>query len=171
MARKIRAGTPAISTTLTPQQQGAAHTLAFTGYVKGKRVQRGAVRMAAERAGVTRQTIYCWLDIPEFVEEIERHTNEGIYTAWSGLMLGAQEGNHAACAEILRRLMPKEDPKITLEKVKHEQRMEAMDKEQAHRLELMREKARLGIELDEEPTTFELVVTESGETPPPEHRH
>jgi len=57
---------------LTDVQRKAALVLARLGYVKGHRQRTGAPFLAAEAVNVCRKTIYRWLDIPEFLDEVAK---------------------------------------------------------------------------------------------------
>lgn len=157
---------------LTPQQEQAAHILAYCGYVKGRFTRAGGVRLAAHQVGVTRQAIYKWLKLPEFVEEIQSQKAKGFYAAWQGLMIGAAAGNASSCSEILNRLQRSEDPKVKLAKLKH--RMIIKQKKLEHRLRLieMERRAKLGLPAEEEETLYRVTIGEYGDdVPEPEAQH
>lgn len=184
MARKSEAETPAIveSEDISDQQRVAAFTLAFSGYRKGTRTPRGAVSFAAEKSGVTRQTVHRWLEIPLFLDAIQRYRSEGAFKAYDGLFLGAALGNQAACESLLSRLERDKDPKVRQAKIQHRLRMkekqreyelreQEREREHQRQIELMKLKVSLGEALDDEPTEYRVTYTDAGEAPPPEERH
>lgn len=156
---------------LTMQQEVAAQALAYGGYRKGVRSRSGAVSLAASMAKVSRQTIHAWLQNPNFVEEIEKQRSKGIFTAWKGLMLGADGGNATSCTEILNRLLKSEDPRIVALKLRQAHEREMKELEHQHRLIEIEKKAALGLPVNDEPITYNVVVTEAPMPDKPEGLH
>lgn len=112
--------------------QRAAMVLATCGYRKGSKRRNGAVIYAARQAGVSRETIYNWLDDPQFEDAIQEVNSMLVQECFAGLRMCVLRADAKGIVELLARL----DPELDLAWLRELARME-------HEKEMLRLKIEL----------------------------
>jgi hypothetical protein len=143
------------------RQLVAAQALAVLGYRHRSRRHTGAVSVAARESKVSRSTVYEWLQQRPFRDLVREQRNAAVLNLLGTLQRQAVAGSTPAALALLKVMDRRFDDRLRLEKVKHE-----------NALELLERRAQLGLPEDESSVTYQIIVGEYGEpgfTEIPEH--
>lgn len=168
---KSKKAEPQIGVVLDERKRKAVGVLAYAGYRRGEKCRSGAITNAARQAGCDRNTIYAWLEDPEFLEAIDEAKEVVRLTCIDGLVRGAKRMNVAACIATLKIIEPEVyDEQHRRDAQKHEYAVAMEELKHRHRMEEMELRARHGMpeEDDFEEPDFSFRETAPGERLNPE---
>jgi hypothetical protein len=137
---------------LSPIQRRAIKFLSQNGYRPGQSSRSGVLKACHELFDIGRTTLWAWLKIPEFREELVSQAEFCLEQVMKGANVALAQGNPTVIAMFLEAFLPDVyDRKRALMQLRHEQAME---------MEKFRAEQRLSNPLEED---LEIKFIETGQ--------